>query len=301
VSRAVAEATALAALREGTALLEAAGVEQPRASAEWLLAGVLGEARFAVYLDPDRELSAEAAASYRRLVARRAAREPLQHLLGFEDFHGLRLAVSPDVLVPRPETEGLVAWGIEILRDRPAPLAVDVGTGSGAIACALLTHLPALEMIAVDCSPAALAVAARNLRAHGLADRARLLAGDLLDPLGPGRPRADLVVANLPYVPSAVIRTLPPEVSRWEPRLALDGGADGLALLRRIVIAAPAVLAPGGWLLLEIGEEQAGPLASIMAAEGFTGIRSRRDLNHVERYVGGRWRAGPEPAPRAVS
>jgi len=297
VTRAVAEATALALVHEGTAALEAVGLAAALGSAEWLLAAVLGVGRFAVYLDPGRELSADQAARYRALVGRRAAREPLQYLLGFEDFHGLRLAVTPDVLIPRPETEGLVEWAIEALGERPSAVVADVGTGSGAIACALAARLPGLQALATDCSPAALAVAARNVRSHGLADRVRLVAGDLMEPLREHGVRLDLVVANPPYVPSAVIRSLPAEVSAWEPRLALDGGPDGMAVLRRIVASAPAVLAPGGRLLMEIGEEQAGALASVLAAQGFSEIRARRDLNGVERYIGGRWAAAPAPGP----
>jgi release factor glutamine methyltransferase len=284
-----AEPTVPAVLARGAAALEQAGLAAARPEAEWLLASVLGVERYALYLDPARRLSAAEAARYRDLVARRAAREPLQYLLGWEDFHGLRLAVTPGVLVPRPETEGLVQWALELLAGRPHPVIADLGTGSGAIACALAHARPAAEVLAVEASAGALAVASRNVRALGLSARVRLLAGDLFAPLGALRASLDLVVANPPYLPSAVIPSLPPEVSRHEPRAALDGGPDGLAVLRRIVAGAPAVLKPGGWLLMEIGEEQAGPLASLMAAEGFSGIRARRDLNRVERYIGGRW------------
>jgi release factor glutamine methyltransferase len=171
-----------------------------------------------------------------------------------------------------------------------------VGTGSGAIACALASRVPGLEVTAVDCSVAALAVAARNVEAHGLADRVRLVAGDLLDPLRVLGATVDMIVANLPYLPSAVIPTLPAEVSRSEPRLALDGGADGMVLVRRAILEAPAVLAPGGRLLMEIGEGQSWPLASLMAAQGFAEVVSRRDLNGVERYLGGRWAAASASA-----
>ena len=147
----------------------------------------------------------------------------------------------------------------------------------------------ALEVLAVEVAAGALAVASRNVRELGLSARVRLLAGDLFAPLGSLSASLDLVVANPPYLPSAVIASLPPEVSRHEPRAALDGGPDGLGVIRRIVAGAPPVLKPGGWLLMEIGEEQAGALASLMAAEGFSGIRARRDLNGVERYIGGRW------------
>lgn len=287
------ERTVPALLARGTAALEAAGIQPARAEAEWLLAGLLGVDRVALYLDPARHLATPIVTRYLELIERRAAHEPLQHLLGWEEFHGLRLAVSSDVLVPRPETEGLVTWALEVLADRREPVVLDLGTGSGAIACAIARAVPQAEVLAVELSGGALAVASRNVRALGLTDRVRLLAGDLFAPLGSIAGSLDLVVANPPYLPSAVIPSLPPEVSRHEPRVALDGGPDGLAVIRRIVAGAPAVLRPGGMLLMEIGEEQAGPVASLMAAEGFSGIRARRDLNGVERYIGGRWAPSP--------
>ncbi|HKW93577.1 MAG TPA: peptide chain release factor N(5)-glutamine methyltransferase [Methylomirabilota bacterium] len=281
--------TVAALLQRAIATLEAAGVETARQDAEWLLASLLGVERFALYLDPGRRLSAPRVARYLATVERRAAREPLQYLLGWEDFHGVRLSVTSDVLVPRPETEGLVEWALEVLGGRPDPGVADLGTGSGAIACAIASARPDADVLAVEVSAGALAVASRNVRELGLASRVRLLAGDLFAPLGSLSASLDLVVANPPYLLSAVIPSLPPEVSRHEPRAALDGGPDGMAVLRRIVAGAPRVLKTGGWLLMEIGEEQAGPLASLMAAEGFSGIRARLDANGVERYIGGRW------------
>jgi release factor glutamine methyltransferase len=210
------------------------------------------------------------------------------------------MAVGPAVLIPRPETEGLVEWAVEALARASEPVAIDVGTGSGAIACALAVRLPGLRVLALDSSPAALAVAAENVRAHGLGDRVRLAGGDLLAPLLARAVRADLVVANLPYLPTAVLRFLPDEVAAWEPRVALDGGRDGMALIRRLVADAPGVLRAGGHLLMEIGEDQAGPVASLMAAEGFGGIRSRRDLNGVERCIGGQWATVCAAPPRAA-
>ena len=285
----VTDRTVPALLQRATMILEAGGIETARQDAEWLLASLLEVDRFALYLDPSRRLSTPRVTRYLALIERRAAREPLQYLLGWEDFHGLRLAVTPDVLVPRPETEGLVQWAVEMLGGRPDPVVADLGTGCGAIACAIARALPAAEVLAVELSAGALAVASRNVRALALSSRVRLLAGDLFAPLGSIPASLDLVVANPPYLPSAVIPSLPPEVSRYEPRAALDGGPDGMAVIRRIVAGAPTVLKPGGWLLMEIGEEQAGPLASLMAAEGFSRIRARRDLNGVERYISGRW------------
>lgn len=289
MSRAVSEATARALVGEGTTALAAAGIATARQDAEWLLASVLGVERFELFVEAAREVPSLAAARYRAWVDRRKAHEPLQYILGFEDFHGLRLAVTPDVLIPRPETEGLVEWAIEILKDRPGTEVADLGAGSGAIACAVAAGLPEVEVLAIERSLGALAVAFANVRRLGLADRVHLLAGDLFEPLAAVRAGLDLVVANPPYLPTAILGTLPPEVSMHEPRLALDGGPDGMAVIRRIIAGAPVVLRPGGWLLMEIGEEQAGPLASLMAAEGFSGIRARRDLRGVERYIGGRW------------
>jgi release factor glutamine methyltransferase len=226
---------------------------------------------------------------FRTLVDRRAAHEPVQHLLGYEEFRGLRIAVTPDVLIPRQETESLVERALELLADRAGALVADIGTGSGAIACALGAARPDLEVLAVDQSLGALAVASDNVRSLGLASRVRLLAGDLFGPLASLAGSLDMVIANPPYVPTELIATLPEEVARFEPHLALDGGPDGMRVLRRIIAQAPRFLRPGAWLLMEIGEEQAGPLASLMAAEGFSRIGARRDLRDVERYIEGRW------------
>lgn len=286
MTRVVSALGRLEALREARATLERAGIETARPDAEWLLASVVGLDRFAVYLDPGRELAPRDAERYRALVARRSTRVPLQHLLGFEEFHGMRLAVSPDVLIPRPETEGLVQWALERLRDEPSSVVADVGTGSGAIACALARSISSLRVLAIERSRAALALAASNVESLGLSGRIMLLAGDLLDPVGPLR--LDAVIANPPYLPTAVLASLPPEVSRFEPREALDGGGDGMTVIRRIVAAAPFVLRREGRLMMEIGEEQAGPLASLLAAAGFTDIEARRDLVGRERYITGR-------------
>jgi len=299
VSTTAAAPPVRAVLADAIARLGRAGLSTARQDAEWLLASRLGIERFALYLEPDRTLPPDVAERVHALIERRAGHEPLQHLLGFEDFRGLRLRVTPDVLIPRPETEGLVEWALELLdamsadggragaMSGPPLMVADIGTGSGAIACALAGARPAAEVVAVEASPAALAVAADNVRALGIEGRVRLLAGDLLAPLAAQASRLAMIVANLPYLASAVIPTLPREVRDFEPRAALDGGPDGLGLLRRLVRAAPAVLRPGGRLVLEIGEEQAGALASLMVAEGFTDIMSRRDLRGAERYITG--------------
>lgn len=289
--------TAASLLAEGTRRLALAGLAGARQDALRLMAQALGTDRLAVYVEPRRAVDARGAALFRALVDRRAAHEPVQHILGFEEFRGLKIEVTPDVLIPRPETEGLVERALELLADRPGALVADIGTGSGAIACALAAARPDLEVLAVDQSLGALAVASDNVRVLGLASRVRLLAGDLLGPLASLGGSLDMVVANPPYLPSGIIAGLPAEVERFEPRMALDGGPDGMRVLRRIIAEAPRFLRPGGWLLMEIGEEQAGPLASLMAAEGFSSIGARRDLRDVERYIEGRWTDGTAVAP----
>jgi release factor glutamine methyltransferase len=293
--------TAASLLAEGTRRLTLAGLECARQDVLRLMAEALGTDRLSVHVEPRRSVDARSAASFRALLDRRAAHEPVQHILGFEEFRGLRIVVTPDVLIPRPETEGLVERALELLADRPQALVADIGTGSGAIACALAASRPDLEVLAVDQSLGALTVASDNVRALGLGSRVRLLAGDLFGPLSSLSGSLDMVVANPPYLPSGIIAGLPAEVERFEPRLALDGGPDGMRVLRRIITEAPRFLKPGAWLLMEIGEEQAGPLASLMAAEGFSRIGARRDLRDVERYIEGQWAEGAAAATGATT
>ena len=205
--------------------------------------------------------------------------------LGYREFYGINVAVTPDVLIPRPETEGLVEHTLFMalmgMETRELTIA-DVGTGSGAIAVNLAIHLPAARIYAVDLSEAALDVAAWNIRAHAVADRVRLGHGDLLEPL-PGP--VDVIVANLPYIPTGRIPTLQPEV-RQEPPLALDGGADGLDLVRRLLAQAPAKLNSPGVILLELDPEQF-PAAEAAAREHFPDaeIGAEQDLTRRDRIM----------------
>lgn len=292
-----APGTIASSLAGGAARLGEAGLDSARHDAELLLAAVLGTDRLSLYVEPKRPVDGEAAARYLELIDRRAGHEPVQYILGWEEFRGLRLTVTPDVLIPRPETEGLVERALELLAGLDHAVVADVGTGSGAIACALAAARPDLELLAVDQSLGALAVASDNVRTLGLASRVRLLAGDLFGPLASLRGSLDMVVANPPYLPAMTLGSLPAEVARFEPRLALDGGPDGMRVLRRLIAEAPAHLRPGGWLIMEIGEEQAGALASLMAAEGFSAIGARRDLRGVERYIEGCWAEGKAVVP----
>src|SRR3989442_13230826 len=260
--------TIASSLAEGAARLGEAGLDSARHDAELLLAAVLATDRLSLYVEPTRPVDGEATARYRELIDRRAGHDPVQYILGWEEFRGLRLTVTPDVLIPRPETEGLVERALELLTGHQGAVVADVGTGSGAIACALAAARPDLELLAVDQSLGALAVASDNVRALGLASRVRLVAGDLFGPLASLGGSLDMVVANPPYLPAMTLASLPAEVARFEPRLALDGGPDGMRILRRLIAEAPAFLRPGGWLVMEIGEEQAGAPGPPVGAPG---------------------------------
>lgn len=258
------------------------GVENARLEAEWLLCEALGLDRVGLYLNFDKPLTDGELASYRAMVSRRAKREPLQYILGSQEFHGLDFAVTPDVLIPRHDTEVLVD---EALRRAPPDAAIlDIGLGSGCIAIALAAARPDAAVCGVEQSPAALAIARDNAARLGVS--LETVGGSLFEPLQ-GR-RFDLIVSNPPYIPTVDLATLEPEVREHEPLGALDGGADGLAFYREIIPAAPRHLNPGGWLLVEIGISQGAAVRELFAAQGFTAIFSAPDPAGIERVVGGR-------------
>jgi len=276
-------------LAAATTVLEAAGVASPRIDAEWLLAGLLGVGRVAVRLDPAGAVSAQLAERYGDAVRRRARREPLQRILGWEEFRGLRVRLTDAVLVPRPETEALVEWALALLPARGGRrlLAVDLGTGSGCIACALAAERPDLDVVAIDVSPAAAAVARENANALGLTARIRVVAADLLD--GVRDLGADLIVSNPPYLPTGLVPELPPEVRTHEPVVALDGGTDGLTLIRRIAAIAHRALRASGVLVVETaGGAQATAAAALLRTADFAQVAVRADLAGVDRFVAGR-------------
>ena len=201
------------------------------------------------------------------MVDRRVAGEPLEHVLGWVDFAGVRVGVDPGVFVPRRRTEVLVAPVLEHLRGRPSPVVVELCCGTAAVGAVLAARAPGVELHVADLDPAAVACARRNVAPAG--GHAHL--GDLYEALPPAlRGRVDVVVANAPYVPTAAIATMPPEARDHEPRLALDGGADGLDVQRRVVAQAPAWLAPGGWLLVETSRQQAAGTTAAFLAAGLT-------------------------------
>lgn len=246
--------------------------ESPLLEAEVLLAHVLDSPRAMLLAHSERILTADQLTDYQALVQQRVSNYPLPYLTGRVEFYGLEFEITPEVLIPRPETETLVDLA---LARRPETI-VDVGTGSGCIAVALAARLPQTTVCAIEISPAALAVARRNVERHDIADRVRLIAGDVLNP----RPSpADLIVSNPPYIPTGDCASLPTSIRNHEPRQALDGGPDGLAVIRRLLAQAPAVLKPEGVLMVEIGADQ-GEAASRLAHTYFpeAAIRVHPDL-----------------------
>ena len=221
------------------------GIESPRLDAELLLSATLEMDRVALYVNFERPLIADELARYRKKVRRRADREPLQYILGETEFWSLPFSVNPAVLIPRADTEVLVEEALKGIDGCSSVL--DVGTGSGAIAVALAHEKPEIKVTALDCSEDALEVARGNARRNGVVERVVCLAGDL-NSLPPGP--FDMIVSNPPYIPSRDWEQLMPEVRDHEPRLALDGGDDGLEAYRRIAVQALKILSPGGWLLL---------------------------------------------------
>ncbi len=274
-----------AQLRAAVERLAAAGIDSPRLDAEVLLADCLGASRAQLLVAGERRLDAQKAFRFDSLIARRLQREPVAYITGKQEFWSLDFAVTPDVLIPRPDSERLVE--VALLRAAKSrsstPLKIaDLCTGSGAVAVSLATELPSAQFYATDISPAALQIARANAAVHQVAPRVRFFAGDLFDAFAKqAAVRCDLIVSNPPYVRRADIATLAPEVSRWEPCIALDGGADGLDFYRRIYALAPDYLAGHGALLLEIGADMAAQVSAVCAATG-----RYRELEIVQDYAG---------------
>ncbi len=249
------------ALRWGIRLLAARGIESPRMDIEVLLAHLLQVERPQLLVRRDACLTPAQIEAFTALVRRRAQHEPVAYLIGQRPFYDVTLRVTPDVLIPRHESEHLVEEALAWAASQGRPLrVVDVGTGSGALALVLARHLPQARLCAVDLSMPALQVARENLRRYGLARRVPLVQADLLAPLGAA---FDLIVANLPYIDADRMPELEPNVRNYEPHQALDGGAGGLAVIARLVAQLPAHLARPGLALLEIDPHQAAPLQAL--------------------------------------
>jgi release factor glutamine methyltransferase len=280
------------------------GVSEPRASAEVLLAHVLGASRLDLYLRYDQPLSFTELAFFKALMVRRLKGEPVAYLTGHKEFWSLDFRVTPAVLIPRPETEGLVQAVLEAAQDFGAepetpktgnrkpetepPWGLEIGVGSGAVVIALAKELPGLRWIALDLSAPALAVARDNARRHGVLERLRFLRADMLSALKPGGHLA-LMVANLPYVPQADWENLPKDIKDYEPRGALLAGMDGLSLLRPLARQAHGYLQPGGWLALEVGDGQGAAVAALLQeTRAYDRLETVPDYRGVPRVVRGR-------------
>jgi release factor glutamine methyltransferase len=260
--------------------------DRARQDAEILLLDLLGKRKAWLMAHSEEELSGEQVTHYFKLIERRFNGEPIQYITGRAEFYGLPFRVTPDVLIPRPETEHLVEQALAFAARFQAPRIVDVGTGSGAIAIALAHHLPNTAITAIDISAAALAIASRNAELNGVADRVRFVEGDLLGPVA--GEQFDIVVSNPPYVPLADRASLDVEVRDHEPALALFAGGDGLDIYRRLIPAAFAALVSGGFVALEIGYGQSAAIASLLAESGFDQIEFAPDLQDIPRVASAR-------------
>lgn len=281
--------THLEAIHQATRFLEQAGVESARWESELLLAHLLGVNRPQLQLDAHRQLPPADWDKLKALLERRGRRIPLQHLLGAVSFCGLDLEVNPRVLIPRSETEQLAerAWklvrALEKARPYP-PVVMDLGTGSGCLALSIAAHCPQAAIYASDVSPLALATAQSNARRLGLESRVRFLTGDLFSALPP-EIELDFIVSNPPYIPTADIEQLAPEVRDHDPKLALDGGEDGLRFYRRIAVESHRVARTGTYLWLEIGYDQARPVESILEDAGWRVEAVEEDYTGRPRFV----------------
>jgi release factor glutamine methyltransferase len=265
----------------------ARGLDTPRLEAELLLCHALGCNRIQLIIDRDRPLIPDELATYRGLVARRRNREPVAYLRGEREFFGHRFLVDRRVLVPRPDTETLVEVALERTRDRNMfGRLLDVCTGSGNVALSFAKQRPTWRVIATDVSPEAIEVASHNAVRLGLAWSVSFATGDLFAPVA-AEPSFDLITANPPYIPTREIEELAADIRDHEPRLALDGGEDGLSVVRRLVEEAPRHLVAGGLLALEIGSDQGQAVRDLMLRSGWGDVGVKQDLGQRDRIVSG--------------
>lgn len=265
------------------------GSDTPRLDAEILLAHACGCQRIQLYTNYDRVLSEAERGRMRDLVRRRAQAEPVAYLVGYREFFGLEFAVSPAVLVPRPDTETLVRCALDAMKPIEAPRVLDVGTGSGCIAIALAANNPSASVLAVDISTDALEVAQENAVRHHVEDRVSFAKSDLFADVD--EQRFDLIVSNPPYIRDDEMPGLDRDVRDHEPDGALAGGPDGLDYVRSIISRAPDYIGPRGWLMLEIDDAQATTVAALMLERAFEPTAIEKDLSGRQRVVRGHWTA----------
>jgi release factor glutamine methyltransferase len=270
-------------LADAARRLAAAGIENAAFEARLLVGHAAGLSAEQLVLERDEPVPQDAAAAAEAVVVRRCAREPAAQIIGHREFWGLTFAVSRDVLTPRPDSETLVEAVLAALPDRNRPFRLlDLGVGSGCLALALLTELPRARGVGIDISPAAMAVARHNARALGLASRIGFRLADWTHGVAG---MFDIVVSNPPYIRTADLRQLDPEVATFEPRHALDGGSDGLAAYRRLATEIPSLVRPGGLVALEVGQDQAAAVRYLFENKGLIDLSTRRDLGGIERVV----------------
>ena len=270
-------------LRTATENLRESGIAEARREASSLLAFALGKDRTFLITHDDYELSEEEKTRFQNFLERRASREPLQYIKGVQEFYGLDFIVTRDVLIPRPETEMIVANGLEILKAAANPRFCEIGVGSGCISVALLYNATEASAIGLDVSEKALEIAGLNAGKHHVDDRLKLETSNVYEVLSDEK--FDLIVSNPPYIPRADIEHLQREVREFEPFEALTDGADGLSIIEKIIIGAPRFLKPKGFLLLEIGHTQSEAVEGLFTAEIWRAVETLPDLQGIPRTV----------------
>lgn len=265
------------------------GSDHPRLDAEILLAYSRKCERIQLYTQFDELLSEEERGLMRSLVKRRAAAEPVAYLVGHREFFSLDFEVNRGVFIPRPDTETLVAATLDLLRQFTAPEILELCTGTGCVSIAIAKNHPTVQVTTVEKNPAPFATAQKNIEKHGMHERVRLIEGDLFAPLPEGA-KFDVIVSNPPYVVRSEIATLDGDVQLHEPHAALDGGEDGLDIIRILIDKAPETLRPSGWLLFELDPEQADTACELLRKRGFADVRTEADLSQRPRVVLGCWK-----------
>ena len=289
MARNIGGVTVLEAIQRSTEFLAKKGVDSPRLQTELLLAHLLKQPRMRLYLEFERVLPSAEVDRFRALIRRRGQREPLQHIIGSTSFCGFEIAVSREVLIPRPETELLAERGWTFLNQLSTPnsqpsTVLDFGTGSGCLAIALACKCPVAEVYALEVSPLALTLARQNAARHDLSERIRFVAGDGFAAAPKGM-KFDLIISNPPYIPSGDIASLQPEVRDYDPHRALDGGADGLDYGRRLATESAAFLKPDGRVMLEFGDGQAERLREIFHQQKWIVEAIEEDYTHQPRIM----------------